>query len=95
LQYGTITNWECMEKIWHHTFYNALKVSPEEHPVLMTDSTLKPKLYREKMTEIMFETFNVPAFHVALQATLALYSTGRATGLVVVKVKHYAVLTMF
>ena len=34
------------------------------------------------MTEIMFETFNVPSLYVACQAVLALYSTGRTTGLV-------------
>jgi len=34
------------------------------------------------MTEIMFETFNVPSLYVACQAVLSLYSTGRTTGLV-------------
>ena len=34
------------------------------------------------MTEIMFETFNVPSLYIACQAVLALYSTGRTTGLV-------------
>ncbi|KAF8636791.1 hypothetical protein AX14_010420 [Amanita brunnescens Koide BX004] len=34
------------------------------------------------MTQIMFETFNVPAFYVAIQAVLSLYASGRTTGIV-------------
>ena len=30
----------------------------------------------------MFETFNVPAFHVQIQAVLSLYASGRTTGIV-------------
>jgi len=34
------------------------------------------------MTQIMFETFNVPAMYVNIQAVLSLYSSGRTTGCV-------------
>ena len=82
IEHGIVTNWDDMEKIWHHTFYNELRVAPEEHPVLSLKPRLNPKRNREKMTQIMFETFNVPAFYVAIQAVLSLYASGRTTGIV-------------
>jgi len=83
IEHGIVTNWDDMEKIWNHTVYNELLVSPEEHPVLHTEAPLNPIANREKMAQIMFESFNSPALYVAIQAVLSLYASGHTTGIVV------------
>jgi actin-related protein len=82
IEHGIVTNWDDMEKIWHHTFYNELRVSPEEHPALHSEAPLNPKANREKMTQISFEAFSAPAMYVCIQAVLSLYASGRTTGIV-------------
>jgi actin, other eukaryote len=69
-----------MEKIWNHTFHNELKVNPEEHPVIMNEEMGNSRSNREKTTQIMFETFNIPAFHLAQSSVLELYASGKITG---------------
>merc|ERR1719211_65910 len=82
IEHGIVTSWDDMEKIWHHTFYNELRVAPEDNKVLLTEAPLNPKANREKMTQIMFETFNVPGMFISIQAVLSLYASGRTTGIV-------------
>ena len=51
-EYGIVTNWDAMEKIWHHTFYNELRVAPEEYAVLLTEAPLNPPKNSAKMAEV-------------------------------------------
>lgn len=82
IENGTISNWDDIEKIWHHTFYNELLVAPEEHPVILAEKPMSPRMNREKKIQMMFETFNVSGFYLGMQAVLALFSIGCTTGVV-------------
>jgi actin len=82
IEHGIINNWDDMERIWDHTFNNELRVIPEDHPILLTEAPMNPKVNREKMTELMFERFGVPSMYISIQAVLSLYASGRTTGLV-------------
>jgi len=82
IDHGVVTNWDDMEKVWNHAFYNELRITPEDSAMMMTEAPLNPKANREKMTQIMFETFLCPAVYVAVQAVLSLYASGRTTGCV-------------
>jgi actin, other eukaryote len=79
---GIVTSWDDMEAIWSHTLHNELRVEPSDHPILLTEAPRNPKANRERMAQIMFETFNVPSMYIAIQAVLSLYATGRTTGVV-------------
>ena len=57
LEQGIITNWDDMETVWNHIFYNELQESPEDHPILLTDSPLNPKTNREKMLEVSLKFY--------------------------------------
>ncbi|KAJ5073816.1 actin [Anaeramoeba ignava] len=83
IENGIITNWEDIECIWHHTFYNELRVLPEEHSLLMTEPPLNPKSNREKTTEIIFETFNIPNFYLSNSPSLSLFASERTTGIII------------
>jgi len=53
---GIVTDWDDMERVWHHTFYNELRVIPNEvQGVLITEAPRNPKENREKMLTVMFE----------------------------------------
>jgi actin len=98
IQHGIISNWDDIEKLWHHTFYNELRASPEQQPLLLTEPplydaqppqynfnapTLSTTQYRKKSIELMFETFSVPMIHIANQQALSLMSLGKTTGVIV------------
>ena len=82
LNQGVITNWDDLEKLWMHAFYTELKVPPEEHPVILTQSLRNSKYNREKTVQVLFETFSVPALYLAVPEVMVLIATGRETGIV-------------
>ncbi|KAJ8514422.1 hypothetical protein ONZ45_g8046 [Pleurotus djamor] len=79
---GTITDWDCMEKILHHAYEN-LHAVPSDHSALITEAPFAPKAQREKMAELIFESLNAPTFATVIPALLVLGGRGRTDGVVV------------
>ena len=75
IEKGIITNWDDMEILWRYSINNELRIDPENHPFLLTETSFNPKINREKSTEIMFEKFKTYVFYIANQSTLSFYSS--------------------
>ena len=60
-----------------------LRVDPTEHPVLCTFGLGQPSAQQERLTQLLVEVFRVPAVYLENPQTLALYASGRTTGVVV------------
>jgi len=81
MKHGVITRLEDMVTLWEHA-YHLMDVQSSDHPVLLTEAPLNPKQNRNRMIEQFFDKLHVPALFVAEQAILALYASGRTTGVV-------------
>ena len=82
IEHGIIVNDIDMKLIWSYIFSKQLRVKPSDHPVLLTEAPLNPLKNREMMVKTMFEEHNVPKLYIGIQAVLALYASGRTTGLI-------------
>lgn len=79
---GVVKDWDSMKAVFSHVF-KQLGVDPSVHPILLTEPPLNPKTTREKMTQIFFDTFNVPQLYMTVGEILALYDVGKTTGIAV------------
>ncbi|GAB6022244.1 Actin-like 6A [Chamberlinius hualienensis] len=83
LKDGMIEDWDLFEKVLDFTYSRHIKSSSHLHPVLMSEAPWNSKPKREKLTELMFEKYNIPAFFLVKNAVLAAFANGRSTGIVV------------
>ena len=82
IERGFVKDWDALEYLWQHCFQNELKVETSEHPLLFGVYPDETKTYKERMALLFFETFNVPGLYCSIHGLLALYGSGRTTGLV-------------
>jgi actin-related protein len=81
IEHGIVGDWDGLEKVWAHAF-RAIEADPKSQACLVTEAPLNPKANREKMAQMLFEKFAVPALHIQIQAVLTLYCVGRTEGCV-------------
>eukprot|EP00123_Amoebidium_parasiticum_P009327 comp19398_c0_seq1/m.22443 comp19398_c0_seq1/g.22443 ORF comp19398_c0_seq1/g.22443 comp19398_c0_seq1/m.22443 type:complete len:439 (-) comp19398_c0_seq1:635-1951(-) len=78
---GAIVDWDAYEATLDHVF-DSLHCSPSEHPIMVTDEAWSAREQREKLTELIFEKYQVPAYFLARKAVLSAFAHGKATALV-------------
>lgn len=76
LKHSIIEDSDGMENPWSRLFFCGLKALREEQPVLMADSPSCTSTNREKLAEVLFESFGVPALHMANMGFLSLCAYG-------------------
>ncbi|KAI8969917.1 actin family [Mycotypha africana] len=79
---GLVKDWDAVEYLWKAAYNDMLRVDSSQHPLLCTEPAWNTPENREKMMQLAFEKFDVPAFYVSKDAVLTAFSVGRATGLV-------------
>ena len=79
---GVVADWDAYEAILDHTYKSCLSCNPADHPLLLAEPNHNTKAAREKMAEIAFEKFGVPALFLSKAAVLTAFASGRGTALV-------------
>jgi len=82
IENGLIIHWEDMEALWHYSFQTELRIVPDETNILLTEAPLNPRCNREKMTEIMFESFGFNGIYLINHCVSSLLASNRNTGVV-------------
>ena len=83
IQRGQVSDWDKFETLMHYLLYEKMKVVPEEISIMITESPKSPKENKQKLSELLFETFNVQNIHLANSSMLGLFSYGKSSGLVI------------
>ncbi|XP_072163100.1 actin-like protein 6B [Diadema setosum] len=83
LKDGMIEDWDMFQGILDHAYKKYIKSDSTLHPVLMAEPAWNTRQKREKLTELMFEHYSIPAFFLCKSAVLSAFANGRATGLVI------------
>ncbi|XP_042618265.1 actin-related protein 2-A [Cyprinus carpio] len=80
MENGIVRNWDDMKHLWDYTFGpEKLNIDSQNCKILLTEPPMNPTKNREKIIEVMFETYQFSGVYIAIQAVLTLYAQGNAT----------------
>ena len=79
---GNINDFDDIEKVWETIFTDELKISPDEHPVLLATPGSTTEIDREKIACIMMESFNIPNLYIANKHELIMIREAKPDGII-------------
>ncbi|KAH3762316.1 actin, cytoplasmic 2 [Pelomyxa schiedti] len=80
---GVVTRWNELETLLSHIIMAEMRVDGNEQPLFLTDPPFTPRQQREKLAQILFECWGVPALYIHTQGTLSVFAAGCTTGIAV------------
>lgn len=83
LKDGLIEDWDACDAILRHAYTGCVRSESSERPIMVCEQTWNTRDKREKLTELLFEKYNVPSLYLAKNAVLSTFCSGRGTALVV------------
>ena len=78
----SLVNFDVLEELLERSLVSNLMMQPKETPLILTESSLHCKDLRLKLTEFLFERYNVPAIFLCKDSVLSSFACGRSTALV-------------
>lgn len=82
IERGAVVDWDGAERVWRHVAEDVLRAEHGAHAALVTENAHNARANREGIARFFFENLRVPALYVAAPPVLALYASGRTSGVV-------------
>jgi actin-related protein len=81
-EYGCIKSWDGYEAMLSYIFYKQLgwPVGDEGYVLATENTTTMTRNDRERLTQIMFETFNLKGMYLLDASVASLYAAGKLSG---------------
>ncbi|KAJ7638626.1 actin-related protein Arp4p [Roridomyces roridus] len=80
---GLVNDFGPVAALMRHAVVDVMRCNPSDHPILVTEPAWNTPANRERMAEIMFEEFQVPAFYIANTGVLNAFAAGKGSALVI------------
>lgn len=77
-----LVNFDVLEELLEKSLVGNLMLQPKETPLILTEGSIHCKDLRLKLTEFLFEKYNVPALFLCKDSVLSSFACGRSTALV-------------
>ncbi|PJF17329.1 hypothetical protein PSACC_02825 [Paramicrosporidium saccamoebae] len=78
-----VLDWNLLEKLLVHSVGEKLGAKWTEHPVLFVDNPMWSRETREKLVQMFFDKFDVPAVFLGRAPVLAAFAMGKHSALVI------------
>ncbi|CAJ1036570.1 Actin, putative [Leishmania lindenbergi] len=78
---GHVHDYDALEKLLFYALVEEARVPPDALPFLFLEPADHSRLDRERLCELLFESFNIPLAGLLTNTAATLYSSGRTSGL--------------